>query len=79
MPIVNLNTGTGPNTGTGTPAREGADIINANFAYLKGLIDAITTVKIQGYTVEKGSGNTDLVNFEVGDKFRVIVIIDNLI
>ena len=69
MPLESISKGTGPNTGTGTPAETAADIINNNFDYLKGLIDAITVIKIGSYTVEKASGNTDLINFEVGDEF----------
>lgn len=38
MALIPINKGTGANNGTGTPARQAADIINSNFAYLLGLI-----------------------------------------
>jgi len=69
MPLNNISKGTGPNTGSGTNARDAADIINNNFTYLEDLIQNKSLVKIGEYTVEKGSGNLDLTGFEPGDTF----------
>lgn len=68
MALQEIDKGTGPNTSTGTNARLAADMINANFAYLLALQNR--KVKIGAYWVEKQSGNTDLLNMEVGDKFE---------
>lgn len=67
MPLTNLNKGSAPNDGTGTPARDAVDILNVNFSYLIGLINR--KVKIGLFWVEKATGNTNLTTFENGDKF----------
>lgn len=71
-----INKGTAPNNGTGTPARLAAEIINANFDYLLGLINAansnfpIITIASRPYELRKTVNLTDpakTTTLETGD------------
>lgn len=68
MALQTIDRGTSANSETGDDARTWAGKTNANFLYLEGLIN-LKKVKISTYWVDK-NGNTDIQNFEVGDRFE---------
>jgi hypothetical protein len=77
MAIETIDIGSGANTQTGDDARAWAIKSNANFAFLKGLIDGLE-VKLSGYYVDK-KDNSDLTSIEIGDQIRGNFSADNYI
>lgn len=70
MPINEIGLGTGPNTGTGEPARSAGQKINGNFLYLdmvKKPVDPFVWMNSVGGYVQKAVGNENQNQPEIGD------------
>lgn len=65
--IVNTQTNVNVNAAAFAPSTGILTLTLTNAATVTVDLSAYTVLKIDGYTVEKGSGNTDFANIEVGD------------
>ena len=62
--------GAKPNDKTGTPARVAGAIINTNFEELEKKINDVVVAPFDRFKfIQKGIGNIDLENYEIGDIF----------